>query len=85
MTQPDPSNPRGYDGPQPRLPDPGWEINAPLQIPARPTWQHIGPGAEEVKAKVNRDNAAASLAWILFLVVLASAVPLVVGVWRAVF
>lgn len=62
-----------------------FQITAPLQIPDAPTWRHIGPGAEEVTAKVNRDNGIATLAWLLVLVVLASAVPLVVGAWRAAF
>jgi hypothetical protein len=56
----------------------------PIQTPPLEI-RNIGPGAEEITSRVNAQNGIASLAWILFLIALASAVPVTVLLWRAAF
>lgn len=76
------------DGSDRRQPAPGQglrpDVMGPLELPPLEI-RNIGPGAEEITSRVNAQNAIASLAWILFLLALAAAVPVTVLLWRAAF
>jgi hypothetical protein len=60
------------------------ELLGPLEVPPMEV-RHIGAGAEEVTARLNALNGAATLAWCLFLIALAGGIPAVVLLWRAAF
>jgi hypothetical protein len=76
------------DGSARRRPAPGQglrpDVMGPLQIPPMEV-RNIGPGSEEVAARVNALHGAATLAWCLVLWGLAAGIPVIVLLWRIAF